>query len=219
MGDIWEAAETGDLGGVEWLVEQDPGLLNARDGRGGTPLMCASAKGHVEVVRWLLDKGAAINERDDEGGPTALELACYHGSPAVVRLLVVRGADPTNGNIISATALMFASSRGHLEVVRLLLDHPSARATINERDTKGRTALWWACHKARGVVARLLLENGADPIIVRAYCAGGGKPMAAAKDDHFPEGVTAEGRRKCVAALEVRTLSSSPSLLKHLLSG
>jgi ankyrin repeat protein len=196
---IWRAAFQGDLDEVEGLVGQDPGLLEARDGHAHTPLMWASMKGHVCVVRWLLDKGAAINGRDDSG-LTAVWFACSYGHLPVVRLLVERGADPTGALDRHSTPLMAASSRGHLEVVRLLLNRPGARATINLRDCFGRTALWGACDWGHAGVLRALLESGADPTIAHNE---GTTPMAIAKQS-IPFLTEAEGRRECVAALEVR---------------
>jgi ankyrin repeat protein len=61
---VWTPAEAGDLAEVQRLVGEDPGLLNARDNRSLTPLMCAASKGRVGVVRWLLGKGAALDLRD-----------------------------------------------------------------------------------------------------------------------------------------------------------
>jgi hypothetical protein len=74
---LWAAAEAGDVGEVERLVGQDPGLLNAGDEDGWTPLMHASAGGHVGVVRCLLDKGAGIDAIEGDGF-TALWIACCH---------------------------------------------------------------------------------------------------------------------------------------------
>jgi hypothetical protein len=62
--------------------------------------------------------------------------------------------------------------------------------------------MWEACYRGRGVVVRALLEGGADPTIARN---NGTTPVAIVKqinDLRYP--VTAEGRRECVAALEVR---------------
>jgi ankyrin repeat protein len=198
---ILDAAEAGDLAEVQRLVGQDASLLNARGPHlARTPLMVASQGGHMGVVCLLLDKGAAINERD-AGGCTALWYACCDGRPSVVRLLLERGADPTIATGWGSTPLIEASSQGHLKVVRSLLGHPSARATINRRDINGRTALWWACYKGSAGVVRALLESGADATIASN---AGTTPMAIAK-----HGVTAEGCRECVAALEVRLIKLS----------
>jgi ankyrin repeat protein len=202
MEGIWGAAHDGDLAEVERLVGQDPGLLDATNGTcGATPLMCASYWGHVEVVRWLLDHGAVINEVDDYGF-TALGLAGGDGGPPVVRLLLERGADPTIATREGTTPLVAASSEGQLEVVRCLLGHASAKATINRRTHSGKTALWFACYWGQGVVARALLESGADPTIASK---DGITPAAIAKRVRpLPKGVTAKGRRQCAAALKVR---------------
>jgi hypothetical protein len=65
-----------------------------------------------------------------------------------------------------------------LEVVRLLLGHPSASSIINHRHHKfGQTALWGACCWGYPEVARALLESGADTTIAHI---DGITPMAIA---------------------------------------
>ena len=41
----------------------------------------------------------------------------------------------------------------------------SVRYSIDERDSDGNTALWWAAHKGDSGAVRLLLESGADPAL------------------------------------------------------
>jgi uncharacterized protein len=214
---IWDAAGAGDLGGVEWLVGQDPGLLNAKDRSGMTPLMRASVNGHLDVVRWLLRKGAPINERDDGDGATALWHACWYRHIPVVLLLLERGANPAIAPVWGETALAAASARDHLEVMHLLLAHPSAKATINRRDILGKTAPWEACYRGRAGAVRALLESGADPTIAKnngmTPWTIAVTPMAIAKAAcHGQQAVFSEGRRECVTALEVRYLYSSQLL-------
>jgi ankyrin repeat protein len=205
MEEIGRAAKRGDLAEVERLVGLHPGWLNDRDRvLGATPLMWACLEGHVGVVWWLLDHGAVTKGRDVHGC-TALWLACSEGYACVVRLLLDRGADPTTADHMGATPLIAASYKGHLEVVRLLLGEPSVIETVNHRADLaggGVTALWMACYWGRGEVARALLASGADPTI--ATTNRGITPMAIAKHTHLPRGVTAEGRRECVAVLMVR---------------
>jgi hypothetical protein len=214
MDDIWRAAQAGDLGEVERLVGQDPGLLNAKD-HGMTPLMHASGRGHVGVVQWLLDQGAAVNKRGYDG-MTALLCACDGGRAAVAMLLMEKGADPTITDDHGSTPLTTASEEGSLEVVRSLLRLPSAKAAINHRDHSGETALHMASFMGHAGVVRALLESGADPTIADIK---GTTPMAAAKqelrpeerdpDDEDDDEALAERKRECVEALEVRFLSVS----------
>jgi ankyrin repeat protein len=223
MEGIWRAAGEGDVLEVERLVGQDPGLLDAKDNRGRTPLILASRNVHVECARWLLDKGAAMDEREEHGFTATLSASVIGRAPAV-KMLLERGADPTIAQNDGLLPLMAASGLGHLEVVHVLLGHPRAKATINIRGSQGRTALWLACHWGRAGVVRALLDSGADFKISDIY---GTSPIAIAKQAVAPQApqtdpqliVSAEGRRDCVAALEVRfsSLSAPPPLRPALL--
>jgi hypothetical protein len=186
------------VGEVERLVGQDPGLLDAKNIGNVTPLMAASDEGHMEVVRWLVDKGGL--RRGGHAWDVSFVSCKQKGRRPVVRLLVARGADPTIAMIAGYTPLMVASLQGHLEVVRCLLGHPSARTMINHRDLDGKTALWVACDKGRSGVVKALLESGADPTIPRH---DGTTPIGIAKAHHSTH-VSNDGYGHCVAALEVR---------------
>jgi hypothetical protein len=204
--EIWGAADAGDLAEVQRLVGQNARLLNAKDRHSGsTPLTFASAKGHVEVVRWLVDQGAALDERH-RCGYTALGLASSQGHTPVVRLLLERGADPAITIHGARTPLVQASLRGHVATVRCLLDHPSAAATINQREYQGKTALHLAGRNGHAGVVRALLEKGADPTIADN---NGTTPMAISRVCN---------RRACVELLEVRC-SLLPLLPPRLLTG
>jgi uncharacterized protein len=199
MIDIWQAASWGKLSDVERLVGHDPSLLDAKDDRyGRTPLIKTSENSQVGVVRWLLDRGAAFDALDAYGCSALFTASCHghHGvAAALVALLLERGADPTIATTSRMTPLMIASHYGRPETVRCLLAHPSAAATINRRDRWGCMALRRACYRGHGRVVRLLLKHGADPTIADN---DGITPTAAARES------TAEGRRECVEALEVR---------------
>ena len=64
------------------------------------------------------------------------------------------------------TALHLASSRGHLDIVRLLLTE-GADMTIGSNS--GMTALHYACSNRRLDIIRLLLTEGADMTIADKY--------------------------------------------------
>jgi ankyrin repeat protein len=215
MDGTWGAAKHGDRSEVERLLGHDPGLLDVKNPDSRTPLVVACKEGHVEVVRCLIDKGAATNTQGALGG-TALYCACDCDRLPVVRLLVERGADPTVATVGGSTPLIAASRQGHLEVVRFLLNLPSVKATINHRRLSGQTALWDACLTGRGAVARALLARGADPTTANT---NGTTPVATAKaHHHLPSPyVSAEGRRECVAALEVSTCPTPLTLARVVL--
>jgi len=63
----------------------DPNL-SARDDKGWTPLLHASAAGHGDIVQLLLQRGADPNARTSDG-LSAATLATAHGHPEIVHML------------------------------------------------------------------------------------------------------------------------------------
>ena len=59
-----------------------------------------------------------------------------------------------------STALMYATHRGDIDIVRLLLERG---ADPNKQTKDGWTPLMYATEKGNIDIVRLLLENGADP--------------------------------------------------------
>lgn len=59
----------------------------------------------------------------------------------------------------SRTALIFAASEGHTNLIELLLDKGSI---LEARDKDGLTALCWACVRGRVTAVQVLLDRGAD---------------------------------------------------------
>ena len=79
-----------------------------------------------------------------------------------------------------ATALMAASTTGHLAVVQALL---AAKADVNARMTNGATALMAAAAVGNRQVVRALLDAGAD---VDAKANDGLTALLIASEDGFP---------------------------------
>lgn len=86
--------------------------------------------------------------------------AARHGDAAAVKALLDKGVDVNSKFRYDATALSYASDKGHTEVVRLLLERGAAP---NVKDTfYGATPLIWAAQKGHAEIVRLLLDKGAE---------------------------------------------------------
>ncbi|GBM44967.1 Ankyrin repeat domain-containing protein 17 [Araneus ventricosus] len=126
---------------------------------GNTPLMFACAAGHVDIVRILLDAGARVEDHN-ENGHTPLMEAASAGHVEVAKLLVERGASiNTHSNEFKESALTLACYKGHLEMVRFLLE---AGADREHKTDEMHTALMEASMDGHVEVARLLLDSGAQ---------------------------------------------------------
>lgn len=82
----------------------------------------AARSGDAAAVTALLDKGADVNAKFRYGA-TALFKAAERGNTEVVKVLLARGADASvKDTFYSATAMTWALSNKHIEVVRALLE-------------------------------------------------------------------------------------------------
>lgn len=83
-----------------------------------------------------------------------------------MRQLLAAGADATCQNSSGHTALTRACAAGKVEVVQLLLAHPSPSAAaashLNLRDNHGNTALLWCARTGNAQLCKLLLDAGAN---------------------------------------------------------
>ena len=66
-------------------------------------------------------------------------LACGHGRRDTVRLLLLNGCLVDAQDEEGSTALMCAAEHGHIEIVKLLIQHPDINLAATDND--GLTAL------------------------------------------------------------------------------
>lgn len=135
---------------------------------GATPLYLAAINANADIIARLLEAGADPNSIVTGQDETWLMLTSYTGNPAAVRHLLAAGADPNAPQVRGQTALMWAASEGHADVVRLLvesgsdLEAASLESTRPERRPAGGfTALLFAARQGHIDAARALLEAGA----------------------------------------------------------
>ena len=86
--------------------------------------------------------------------------AARKGDVAKLKEFLDKGVDVNTKTQYGATALAYACDKGHVDVVKLLLEHG---ANVNVKDTfYGEMPLGWALQKENVEILRLLLEKGAE---------------------------------------------------------
>jgi ankyrin repeat protein len=94
--DLVAALALQDRTTADWIVEQNPSVLEANGPAGGV-LHLMAKRGDEAAVRWLLSHGADPNGRWShwDAEVTPLHLAILGGHPGVAQTLLEAGADPT----------------------------------------------------------------------------------------------------------------------------
>ncbi|MEE8493336.1 MAG: ankyrin repeat domain-containing protein [Nitrospirales bacterium] len=128
-------------------------VLNARNGKGRTPLYESAKRGHSQVVQLLLERGADVDAREARGF-TALMAAVRHGH--IAELLLDGGADPNSRCGCGSTPLYHAVMVGDAALVRLLLDRG---AEVNAK-VHGQTPLQLAEDREARDLAQVLRDHG-----------------------------------------------------------
>lgn len=151
--------------------------IRADDGRAVTALLQRGFDGNVRDENGLhglhlavrgksLNASAALLQWDkidveprNKSDESPLMLAALDGQIDTVRRLIALGADV---NKTGWAPLHYAATRGHLDVMTLLLDK---NAYIDAASPNGSTPLMMAAFYGTPSAVKLLLEAGADPLL------------------------------------------------------
>jgi len=173
------AAAAGDAAAIARALADgaDP---DARGADGTPATMLATRGGHVEALRALIEAEADVDAQDATLDNPML-YAGREGLLDILRAVAEAGADPTITNRYGGVALIPASERGHVEVVRYLLNETDI--DVDHVNRLGWTALLEAILLSDGgprhqAIVELLIENGAD---VDLADGDGVRPLAHAR--------------------------------------
>jgi uncharacterized protein len=185
------AATGGDVAAITAALADgaDP---DARDPAGSPALMLATRARAADAVRALLDAEADPDAQDGDRFNPFL-YAGAEGLLDILKLVDDAGADPAITNRYGGVALIPASERGHVEVVRYLLSETDV--DVDHVNDLGWTALLEAILLSDGgprhqEIVSLLIEHGAD---VDLADGDGVRPLTHAR---------ARGQTEIVALLE-----------------
>jgi ankyrin repeat protein len=130
---------------------------NAADENGESALVSALRYQSYRVADLLLRLPGVDPDGASTRGETPLMLAAHWGKKDIVEKLIGRGV---RVNRPGWTALHYAASEGHADVVRLLLD---SGAEADAESPALITPLMMAARGGHGEICNLLLRAGADP--------------------------------------------------------
>jgi len=124
--------------------------------RGDPGLILALRENAMDAFDVLLNFPAIDIEAMANNGDTALMIASYTENLVAVRALLNKDAEP---NKPGWTALHYASAKGNIEIIQLLLDNS---AYIDAESPNGTTPLMMAAKGGFLKAAKLLVQEGAD---------------------------------------------------------
>lgn len=159
---------------------------------GNTALMFAARSGDLRSAQLLVAAGSDVNALSAFGTSPAI-MAVHGGSADLLAFLLDSDADPEDAGS-GHTALHAAILRGNYDAVKVLLEHGAQTDSLLERATPARrqsadyhfhealvgaTPLWLAARFAEPEIMQLLLEHGADPLIVNDVSYAAQRSIAA----------------------------------------
>jgi ankyrin repeat protein len=156
--DFFKAIHFDQVQEVQKLLKRgiDP---NSPNEKGVPALIVALQSGSSKSAVILAQDPLTRVEASNPSNESPLMMAAIHNQLEVATVLIERGAEV---NRKGWTALHYAATRGHIAMMRLLLENS---AYIDAESPNGTTPLMMAAYYAPPLAVKLLLEEGADPTL------------------------------------------------------
>ncbi|CAG5156716.1 uncharacterized protein ALTATR162_LOCUS4512 [Alternaria atra] len=154
-----DAIKHGDFDSVKEMLDDGANIERTTD-NGGTPLIIAIYKHHIDIIALLLKRGADVNWPVIDSPPIFHAVTQKEHAPQIIQLLLDYGgmleavAGPTHMN-----ALHWAAVNGMIHAADFLI---SKGLDISRTCSRGKTPLIHAAEKGHLTIVKLLLAKGAD---------------------------------------------------------
>lgn len=159
--DIFAAIKRDDVAALQSLAARGFDL-NTLDPAGQHPLYLALRDEADRAALYLLGQQRVQVEHRNAKGESPLMMAAFKGKPELVRRLIERQAEVNKPGWAPLHYAATHPGENSVAVVRLLLEH---HAYIDAESPNRSTPLMMAAHYGHPRVVRLLLEEGADPLL------------------------------------------------------
>jgi uncharacterized protein len=156
--DFFAAIQKDDTKAMTTLLfrDFDPNTVNPA----GIPGLClAIREGSLKVAELLLSLNKTKIELRTAQDESALMFAALGGHEVLVKSLIAKGADV---NKTGWTPLHYAATKGHISIVRLLLEK---HAYIDAESPNKTTPLMMATMYGTAETVKLLVDEGADVML------------------------------------------------------
>ncbi|CEP17999.1 hypothetical protein [Parasitella parasitica] len=131
------ATKNGYLDCVRVLIEEGHANPEKGDKFGRNPLHLACIYGHVEIAYYLLSIGVDADAPDSSHNYSTHYAAAY-GYMDILHLLIQYGsANPALPNVWTSTPCSVANMKGHVAIVKYLLQLPGNPIDVNFKDQEG----------------------------------------------------------------------------------
>ncbi|XP_063062573.1 transient receptor potential cation channel subfamily A member 1b [Engraulis encrasicolus] len=156
---VFTWANEGNVSSLGSLIRKYPECVVARDESGATPLHHATAGRSMEAIRLLVTATGpqGLNVCDDQGS-TPLHWAVERAAEDSAGLLMDLGADPNLLNAALMAPLHLAISKGHNDMVELLLSFSNTDANL--QGDLGNTPVMLACSNNNCQALHTLFKYG-----------------------------------------------------------
>ncbi|WP_295960939.1 ankyrin repeat domain-containing protein [Rhodoferax sp.] len=156
--DFFTAIQRDNAGSIQSLLQRGFDG-NTTDAQGRSGLYLALKGENFNAAKALLAWPGIQTETRTAQDESPLMIAALAGQLSICTQLIAKGADV---NKTGWTPLHYAATRGHLDVMRLLLEN---FAYIDAASPNGSTPLMMAAQYGSDDAVKLLLDEGADPLL------------------------------------------------------